>query len=169
MVEEIWKNVPIEGYENYYKISNLGNVKGYKNPNKLLSPSIGTSGYLGFSMSVNKKHKSLFIHRMVAISFIDNPLNLPEVNHKDGNKLNNFYLNLEWVTSKDNMKHAISNKLRNDFGSNSVNSKLKEEDILNIRELAKTENFNYKEIAAKYNIHKDYVTLIVNRKRWAHI
>lgn len=67
--------------------------------------------YLAVSYMENGKQKHEYVHRLVASAFIPNPHNKPEVNHKDGNKSNNDISNLEWVTRKENVHHAIENKL----------------------------------------------------------
>ena len=110
--QEIWKDVI--GYEGYYQVSNLGRVKGLSRPiigNKrgytsehFLKESI-TRGYKSVTFSVNKQHKTMKIHRLVAICFLDNPNNYPQINHKDGNKLNNCVSNLEWCDASFNNKH----------------------------------------------------------------
>lgn len=107
---EIW--LDIIGYENYYQVSSKGRVKRLAgtyncNEDRLLKPSIGTNGYYYVILSKNCKCKPHTIHRLVAQAFIPNPDNLPCVNHKDENKLNNVVLppnecNLEWVTYKEN-------------------------------------------------------------------
>lgn len=92
-MDEIWKD--IEGYEGLYQVSNLGNVKSVKNG--LLKPG-NSRGYRRVTIYDNGKPHSFTIHRLVAKAFIPNPENLPCVNHKDENKHNNCYTNLEWCT-----------------------------------------------------------------------
>lgn len=70
------------------------------------------SGYLKVGLSVDGIHKYYLVHRLVAQAFIPNPNNLPQVNHIDGNKLNNHVDNLEWVSSYENQQHAVKNGLR---------------------------------------------------------
>ena len=105
---ENWKDIP--NYEGLYKISDLGNVKSTYS-NKILKPSADKYGYVRFSATKNKKQKTLRIHRLVAELFIQNPNNLPQVNHKDGNKENNCKTNLEWCTDSENKLHAYVNGL----------------------------------------------------------
>lgn len=93
----------ILNYENYL-IYDDGNVFN-KNTNKMLSGSIGENGYKYYRLSKNGKKQMFYAHRLVAETFIDNVDNLPIVNHKDGNKLNNNIDNLEWVSYSDNIKH----------------------------------------------------------------
>lgn len=81
-------------------------------PEQLLTQfSSKRGGYLLVNRSINKKHKSFKVHRLVATAFIPNPNNLPMINHKDGNKQNNHVSNLEWCTSSENTTHAYQNKL----------------------------------------------------------
>jgi hypothetical protein len=105
---ETWKS--IKGYEDIYKVSNLGRVKrlkGYGSKNdKILKQRSGKRGYYYINLCKNGKPKSQKIHRLVADAFIPNPNNKPQVNHKDGNKLNNNGKNLEWVTNKENILHG---------------------------------------------------------------
>lgn len=100
-MKEEWKD--ILGYEGKYEVSNLGNVRNAKT-NSILCKSIDR--YCGVKLSKNNIKKFKSIHRLVAESFIPNPNNLPQVNHIDGNKLNNCVNNLEWCTRSENMKHA---------------------------------------------------------------
>lgn len=116
-MQEIWKD--ILNYEGHYQISNLGRIKSlnrkvkYNHPKfskrsmkeKILSPKI-TNGYLGINLYKNKKRKSFLVHRLVAEAFIPNPLNLPQVNHKDENKFNNYTDNLEWCTLEYNLLYG---------------------------------------------------------------
>lgn len=119
-MEEKWKD--IINYEGYYQISNFGNIrsldrkirfnKGYSiKKGKMLNPILNKKGYYKVSLSKNQKEKRFFIHRLVAIHFIENPLSKEQVNHKDGNKKNNRADNLEWCTNLENQRHAIKNGL----------------------------------------------------------
>ena len=115
---EEWKS--IAGYEQFYKISNKGNIismdrfrvsngsKVFLQKGKLMKmPGAGRKkNYLSVSLSKDNSFKTFRVHRLVAIHFIPNPLFLPEVNHKDGNTFNNDYTNLEWCTTKENITHA---------------------------------------------------------------
>lgn len=115
---EIWKD--IVGYEGLYQVSNLGNVKrlkGYKGRGKgyiveehLIKPSINSNGYQNVVLCKNGKTKTFTMHRLVAIAFLYNSDNLPQVNHKDENKLNNCVDNLEWCDSKYNNNYGTRNK-----------------------------------------------------------
>jgi hypothetical protein len=99
-MEEIWK--PVNEFPNYH-ISSFGNIKNVIT-NKPLKPNL-KSGYYHVSLVNEIIKKSLKIHRLVALAFIENPENKSDVNHKDKNKLNNNVKNLEWMTRKENNIH----------------------------------------------------------------
>ena len=121
-MEEIWKDVI--GYENQYQISNLGNfrscdryVKTGRNGSgirfikgRILTPCKCKNGYLECSLNYKQERRVYLLHRLVAIHFIPNPENLPEVNHKDENIENNCVDNLEWCTSKYNANYGSRNQ-----------------------------------------------------------
>jgi len=98
---EIWKD--IKDYEGLYQVSNLGNVKSLRT-NNLLKPSNGE--YKQVTLCNKGKRKTIAIHRLVAETFIDNPFNKKQVNHKDENKHNNCVNNLEFCTHKENMNYG---------------------------------------------------------------
>lgn len=100
---EIWKDVA--GYEGLYQISNLGRVKGLKR-NKILALK-DNQGYLKIGLRKPKDKQRFFsVHRLVAIAFIPNPNNYPQINHKDECKTNNCVSNLEWCTAKYNCNYG---------------------------------------------------------------
>ena len=100
----------IIGYESLYEISKNGIIRN-KKKGKVLKPSIDSSGYYQVHFSKNGKSKKIRVHRLVAENFILNPFNKSQVNHIDGNKLNNDFSNLEWVTASENIRHAWANGL----------------------------------------------------------
>ena len=104
---EIWKD--IRGYEGLYQVSNLGRVRS---KTKLLHLNTNTYGYKHVTLSKGNVQKTVLVHRLVASAFIENPIGLPQINHKDGDKSNNTVGNLEWVTQGGNNRHAIKNNLR---------------------------------------------------------
>lgn len=114
-----WRDVV--GYEGYYQISQLGKLRSldrsfntirhgniFINYRKGIMKTLSFNGnYLHAKLNKNGKTKMFLVHRLVAEAFIENKHNKPLVNHKDGNKLNNYAQNLEWVTAKENTQHAI--------------------------------------------------------------
>ena len=101
---------PVEGYEDRYEISNFGRLYS-KKTKRFLTGKINSSGYLQFTLTVGKIEKNFYAHRLVAKHFILNNKLLKEVNHIDGNKLNNVYTNLEWISRTKNYRHAVSSGL----------------------------------------------------------
>lgn len=117
---EIWKD--IKGFEGYYQVSNYGNIKSLtrfdgirERKGQEIKQSLKYNGYLQVGLRKNSKRKFFSVHRLVAIHFLDNPENKPQVNHIDCNKQNNNINNLEWATSKENLHHAKINGLRNNM------------------------------------------------------
>ena len=108
----------IKGYEGLYQIDENGNVYSFYK-NRFLKPAPTSWGYLTVELFKNGKGKTHKIHRMVAEAFIPNIDNKPLINHKDGNKQNNHFKNLEWCTYSENLKHAW------DMGLNQGNRKSK--------------------------------------------
>ena len=112
-MSEQW--LPVIGHEGYYEVSNLGNVRSVRYDHngqliysRLLKPAVKQRGYLGVVLCKQSVTTNHLVHRLVATAFIPNPDNLPEVNHKDGNKLNAVVTNLEWCTGSDNLRHAYA-------------------------------------------------------------
>lgn len=161
-MKEIWIN--IKRYENIYQVSNLGRVRRlnkwfgnrYIDDIHILKQSINKYGYCKVTLQKNGKKKMFSVHRLVAETFISNPSNLPQVNHKDGNKLNNNIWNLEWCTSHQNILHAVSTGLR----VKTTNKKTKQYDLN--RNLIKIWDSARK---AELNLKINHITDCCNHKR----
>ena len=123
-MKEEWKDVP--NYEGLYQVSNLGRVRSLdarladKNGKQYLKRGRNLKltkwiykrscpGHPGFTVMLykNKKSKRFTVHRLVALTFIPNPEDKPQINHKDGDRTNNSVSNLEWVTQSENMRHSV--------------------------------------------------------------
>ena len=143
-----------------YTITDKGEVFHGKRP---ITGQPNSKGYL----RVVIHSKKYFVHRLVAQLFIPNPDNKPQVNHIDGNKLNNAVTNLEWVTNKENREHAVRNNLHAK-GESCTYSKLTQEDVDYIRSRM---TFRYnkgvaKELAERFNVTPEHINKIVRRDCW---
>ncbi|MBP5311893.1 MAG: HNH endonuclease [Clostridia bacterium] len=110
---EFWKDIP--GFENLYQISSNGRVKSFRKSSKLhrvnehiLKPYLSNNGYYQVTLYSGTYKKKLLIHRLVADAFLPNPEHLPQVNHKDENRLNNNVDNLEWCTPAYNNSYGTA-------------------------------------------------------------
>lgn len=104
----LMKDIP--GWEGLYACDTKGQIYSYRS-NKFLSPSKNKRGYLHVTFTRDGKRYDYRVQRLVAMTFLDNPENKEQVNHIDGNKLNNCIQNLEWVTPEENIQHAKENHL----------------------------------------------------------
>lgn len=125
---------------------------------KIVKPQINGTGY--YRVSIGKK--LMFVHRLVAMLYIPNPNNLPQVNHKDGNKLNNSVENLEWVTNKQNSIHALKNGLMK-IEENHPLAKLNRTQVSFI---LSHDEMSRKELANLFNVSARTITDIRQRKTW---
>lgn len=172
-ISEVWKD--IKDYEGIYQISNLGNVKGLKR-NKIKSPTLNSWGYQVVSLTKpNTKLKSVLVHRLVAIAFINNLENKEQVNHIDGNKTNNCKSNLEWCNQFENMQHAFKLGLNvNHYGEKHNRSVITEEIYLKCVEL-REKGVTYAKIAEyvfkEYNIKigRTSINAALLGQTWSHI
>lgn len=172
---EIWKD--INGYEGLYQVSNLGRVKsldrvdcsGRHRVGVTLKPGTSHNGYLFVRLSKNSKYSNKRINRLVAEHFIDNPLNKPEVNHCDGNKLNNQVDNLEWSTRSENTLHAFASGLKQPSkGESHGQHKLTKELVHEIKSTYKPYDveFGCHALSRKYGISPSQVCSIAKGVYW---
>lgn len=167
---EFWRD--IDGYEGVYQISNFGRIKSIERGNrkeKILKPSPNTHGYLKVTLSRFNVKKDCIIHQYVATYFVENPYFLSQINHKDGDKRNNFYGNLEWCTQSENTKHAYNNRLiLHRVGEGIINSKLTDDQICEIRKY-RSDGLKLIDISKKFGVSISTISMICNRKIWTHI
>lgn len=107
---ERWKAIP--GTEGYIEVSDQGRVRSWlRGTARILKTQQDKKGYHRLRVTINRVKHSYKLHREVARAFIPNPHNLPQVNHRNGNKSDNRVENLEWISNIDNARHAIENGL----------------------------------------------------------
>lgn len=160
---ELW--VSIKNYEGLYEISNFGRVKslsknrGYnyscRIPERIIKNSDNGLGYQKVNLSKNGKKNTKYVHILVATYFIENTEDKLEVNHKDGNKANNIFSNLEWATRKENESHAWKSGLKNMIGKNNHASKPVVQMDLNGNEIKTWESSHL--IEKSLNIYSNHV------------
>lgn len=163
----------IKGYEGIYFACPTGKIFAIKS-NKLpnggyLKPWLIGRGYEMVMLYSKKTPKKFLVHRLIASTFISNPNCFKEVNHINGDKLDNRPENLEWVSSSDNKSHAWNNGLYTHMGSNHYLAKLNESKVRKIRSLAKTGKFTNVAIAKMFNVSAATIGLIIMGKIWKHI
>ena len=163
------KQIIVNNISTWYYITEDGKCYNSKTDNYLKGQVNYKNGYLSYNITLpDGSKKRLYAHRLVAENYLEQPLNKNknQVNHIDGNKLNNISDNLEWVTPKENIRHAIENDLSSiKYGSKNLSSKLKEEDVKYIRENAGI-NKSVKELSEIYNVSTTTIYNIINYKKW---
>lgn len=163
----------LKGYEESYQISNQGRIftKRRLDGNRIiygreLHPIITSDGYLKVDLTKNSETKKFYVHRLVAMQFIKNPDNLPQVNHIDGNKFNNTVSNLEWCTQTANLIHAKEHLLMQ-HGAARPSAKLTEEQVIEIYKLKGV--LSAKEIGEHYGVSKNTINVILRGKKWSYL
>ena len=170
---EKWKRLIYQGkdYGDYYLVSNMGRIRTAKT-GKIRKLCLNTQGYFIFSGTFGSRQskKTIKVHRAVAETFIKNKEDKPEVNHIDGNKLNNNVKNLEWCTFKENSIHAVEHNLIKS-GEESHRSKLRNEDVLFIRNLYNNEKEKYSttKLSEQFGVKREAIRLAAIGKSFKNV
>jgi hypothetical protein len=172
----------IAGFEGKYAVTEDGKVWSYpkewsggrsnnaisKHQGKWLAQRKGkdSGAYYSVSLCKSGKPKSYYVHILVAKIYIPNPSSLPEVNHKDGNRLNNNHSNLEWCTRAQNLKHAFDIGLNKNFGETHYRSALTWDKVKEIRDKYIPHLYTMDKLAEEYGVSKGSIQKILENRTW---
>ena len=162
-----WRTVMIDDVETNYAVSNTGLVKNIKR-NFILSPVTNNKGYLGVAIYINGKEHKKLVHRLVTIAFVPNLDGKPYVNHKDANKQNNYYRNLEWCTQKENIQHASRLGLMSP-GTDHYSNIHTDEQIHDVCKLLEKGDLSMVQIAEVTGVTFGVIAAIKDGRTWVHI
>lgn len=172
-LKEEWKDIP--GYKGRYQASSHGQIKSLSRlipcihnakrriRERILSQHIMNANYYTAHICYDMNNKTMLVHRLVAMAFLSNPENKPEVNHKNGIRLDNRVENLEWVTSKENTAHARGSGLFDNSGEKHYLSKLT---IKNVNSIRRNKNLTHKQLGEKYGVNRRTITDVLLLKTW---
>ena len=170
-----WKRIIFDGVKTNYEIRENGDVRN-RSTGSMLTPLLGSHGYLKYNFYINGKYYRVRQHRLLACIFIPIPKELYdkdglvpnklilEVNHKDSDRTNNDLTNLEWVTHKGNMEHAArDNRLLHN------NSSITEKQAMRIIKMLESGKYRINDIAKKIGTSRSTISRIYQRKLWADL
>jgi len=175
MSREEWRDV--NGYEELYQVSDRGRVKRVArghgtHPGRILRPGQHRNGYLTVMLYRDGKQARVYVHRLVAVAFHGPAPEGCEVNHRNGDKHDNRTENLEWMTKSENHKHAyrvLGQEPISIKGEANGHSKLTRREVVEIRRLYATGDYTQRELGEMFGVSDVCISLIVRRKRWAHV
>jgi hypothetical protein len=174
------KRVPVKGFEGLYEVDDQGIIFGLKRTvskgkchrswdEHPLKYGVDHKGYFRTNLAKDGVNRTVKVHRIVAEAFIPNPMNLPQVNHKDGNKQNNCVENLEWCTRSENIRHAYENGLiQKRYGALNHTHKLTPEEVDFIRThyIPRHSDFGTVALGNRFRVHRKTITRIINNQSW---
>ena len=169
----IAKDIP--GYEGLYMALSDGRIWSCAS-RVYLTPTTDQKGYKSVKLYKDGEWKQQKVHRIILSEFVPQPKEKDQVNHIDGVKANNSLDNLEWVTGKENMRHAFDNGLeKGKRGENHNMAKLKTEDVVAIRKLYASgitqtgKRYTQRQLAKMYGVRQATIWGILHRENWAHV
>lgn len=161
-----WSESPIS---NRYLITRFGDVVSLVRKPRILKKTKSPQGYFYVSLMVDSKPVKILIHRLVADCFVFGKTDLTKtVNHKDGNKENNNYLNLEWATYSENNVHAMDNNLSLRFSENHYGAKLKNSDIPKIKKM-RLSGVSITNTANCFGVSRSQISAITSGRSWGRV
>jgi len=174
-MKEIWK--PVVGYESVYEVSNIGNVKrvlqkkGTQSGRILKPRKMTKTTYYYVNLWHKNQGKSICVHVLVAEAFLGKRIGHLVVNHKNGNRTDNRVENLEWITQSENIRHGFSNlgRPKSDSGEKHARAKLKNADVLKIRELHATGKYTNVKLGEMFNVDPRTISQIHLMQNWKNI
>lgn len=160
----------VKGYEGIYSCDKDGNIyslpKKTRKGTRVVKPFLSkNNGYLQVDLCKNGETKRFSVHRIIALSFLENKNNKEQVNHINGNKLDNCVVNLEWNTRSENQMHAVNTGLRSAKGIKNSSSKLTESMVRDI----KNRKERTTDLAKEFNVSLSTISGIRNNKTWTHL
>lgn len=169
MLEVTWKQISFRNFLTDYEVNNVGEVRN-RRTGRILSQETDKDKYKRVTLTLyNKDSHHVPVHRLVAIAFIPNPENKPQVNHIDGDKQNNCVKNLEWVTVSENNLHKYATGLTTArYGEDNKLSIYTTKSIKRVCKLLE-QKVDVATISKKTGIPKKYISDIKYGKRWKHI
>ncbi len=177
---ENWKRIPSYSL---YEASDLGRIKTFNWKNKkteaIMKPHIDGCGYLRTMLKRDSDGEihTIKVHRIIGITFIPNPENKPQINHKNGIRSDNRAINLEWVTNSENIKDSFAKGRSSNLGSKNPAATVTEEQVIEIRK-----NYVYhrknqydrrgetlQQIANRYGTSRNIIKMIISGRTWKHL
>lgn len=179
-INEKWKDIP--GFEGWYQASNFGKIRSKKRvvyyhgsdrkqnyPSIILIPGVTESGYSTITLCLFGKRHTRRVCRLIGLTFIPNPKNKPQINHKDGNKRNDAVSNLEWSSGSENQLHRYRVlKKGAPVGELNSNSKMNSKGVIKLRKMYSTGKFTQSELGLMFGVSQSTVYDIIKNNLWRH-